>query len=192
MWVGLLCSGPAGATPPPQTELTLETFRSLSDDPGCPDCKNLGPGDVTVRASSSLAPESRYGTAKLLDGDLKTAWCEGAPDDGVGAWFELTLEPRRQLDTLTLHAGYLKSTSTLFNNARPAKFRVTTDAGHNLLISLPEFPEGYVDEPGWVYPTAQMGNKTVGTLRVEVLEVYPGRTAKDLCFSGILLAAVVE
>ncbi len=206
LWTALACAGvdeapadPAPAETPPSDEppakgpktIKLETWRSVSDDPGCGDCYSLTDKHYKRReASTTLEPAKRYGVGNLVDEDLATAWCEGADGDGAGEWVSLRLEKPLPLDRITLNLGYLKSDAVLFDNARPANLKITTDTAQAFILELPEYPDDYVSGSGYVYPWMQLDGSPIGLIRVEIVEAYKGKSAADACISGIIVEAL--
>ncbi|MBC8143623.1 MAG: hypothetical protein H7Y38_19505 [Armatimonadetes bacterium] len=89
----------------------------------------------TVRASSSLAASgaNRYSAKMLTDGDVRTAWVEGARGSGTGEWIEWTFDRTDEkpgdgretavaVTDLYLFNGYRKGDSAWRNNGRVRSF----------------------------------------------------------------------
>jgi hypothetical protein len=56
-----------------------------------------------------------------MDGDVTTAWAEGAVGDGEGEWVEIEFPDTASIDGFILHPGYLKSEQTFVENAVPQR-----------------------------------------------------------------------
>jgi hypothetical protein len=85
---------------------------------------------ATVWASSALPSPNNpgaYSPKNAFDGDLSTAWVEGAPGPGVGEWLQIELESPKEIAGIILWPGYLKNYETLHNNALPRVIEVRID-----------------------------------------------------------------
>lgn len=77
---------------------------------------------ASVRASSILG--TAYGAEKAVDGDLSTAWAEGAPGPGIGEWIEFSF-PEGAGPRLLLVAGGFMANARLYDaNNRVARLRI--------------------------------------------------------------------
>ena len=168
----------------------------------CLDARELG---LTASASSTLSPESRYGAALAVDGELATAWCEGAEGAGSGTTLHLHLARPAQVYAVAVFGGYFKSAATLRNNHRlrtatwtigertwavdladPAQ-PLAVDPSTNLAID----PAGWFDqaragEPPWVI----VDSAPVQDLVLTLDQVWPGQKAEDTCLSEIAVQLV--
>ncbi len=91
---------------------------------------------VKVRASSHLPNHGsyRFDPPNVSDGDPKTAWCVSKPDDGRGAWLEITAlrSPAQQppnrlqcrLEGVALVPGFAHSQQLYLANNRIRRFRM--------------------------------------------------------------------
>lgn len=172
----------------------------------CGDLASLGGGRVKV--SSTLSPESRYGARHLTDGDLDTAWCEGARGDGAGS--TLTLEFARPviLEAIGVWGAYLKSDKTLRDNhrvqrvvARAGKARtawvladpavpVATDPSTGAAVPASGWlAHVRASEPPW-HGVDDLAGQPVRRVTLMIESVYPGSSADDLCISEIDVLAI--
>jgi hypothetical protein len=147
-----------------------------------------------ARASSTLA--ARYAAASAVDGSAATAWCEGDPGDGQGAWIEVAFEPRRQdrggpvcaFEGVAVVPGYAKPGAYL-DNGRVRRLRVTdcgrSDGGLQLdlgdLDPLPQSAARLLPVRGEPAFTADMH----ACFRLTILDVEPGRRFHDTCLSAV-------
>lgn len=168
------------------------TFRPTRDDPGCGDCVALAASQIAVSASSFLRPENRYGPSKLVDGDMQTAWCEGAEGDGTGEWVALEFAQPLPVDNILLHPGYLKSDATLFANGRPTTLLVDIDGRASYRVELPEYPTDYASSSSYVYPTIELDGSRIQRIRITLENVSAGRAARDTCISGVRIEVLEE
>jgi hypothetical protein len=87
---------------------------------------------LSATASSTLPAQSgnRYDPALAVDAKLDTAWCEGAPGDGVGEWIEVRVERpqgnRTPLCEVQIVPGYAKSQAAYRANGRVTRVRLAS------------------------------------------------------------------
>lgn len=163
----------------------------------------IDPSQVTsVTASSTL--KGSYSPRNVLDDDFSTAWVEGAPDDGVGEWIELTFDELDGLAYIGIVNGYAKSKELYYANARIKRAKVAIhyryengeqqvseyehdckdipwseydyDTFISMVTTLEECGEGYIGRP-------------VSRIRITVMDVYPGTKYDDLCISEVFIGA---
>lgn len=80
-------------------------------------------------ASSTLdqpAGSSRHSPAMMLDGDLSTAWCEGAAGDGAGQTLTFEFAHATTVTGVGIVNGYTKSPGVFAGNGRVRNLSVTT------------------------------------------------------------------
>jgi hypothetical protein len=129
-----------------------------------------------VRTSSVLTPEPAYRTAYLFDGRTHFAWVEGSAGDGVGEWIEVELKEPQDIAWLDVWNGYQRSDDHFQKNGRLKKIRVSLDgAAQELQVE---------DDSG--VQRLDLGKVVKAkTVKLEVLEVYPGSKYKDLVVSEL-------
>ena len=133
-----------------------------------------------VEASSYLseAQYKLYHTADLaIDGDLATAWVEGASGNGVGESITFTFDGVYLVSGLYIHAGYQKSASLYEKNARPASLTVTFSNGESQTVTL-EDVNGPQDIP---FPAPV----ETGSVTLVIASVYSGSKYEDTAISEI-------
>lgn len=132
--------------------------------------------------------DENYHPRYVLDDDASTAWTEGEPAHGVGAWLQLHLQPMSPMHqvTLRLRSGYQKSARLLAANAAPQRLRVSfLDADSRVLFSHVMTLERTL---GWQEEAlAPPQPVAIATVQLEVLSVHPGETYPDLCISDVQL-----
>ncbi len=132
-----------------------------------------------------------------FDGDLDTAWCEGAEGLGAGEWIEVAFSRALPFENAFVHGAYLKSDKTLRDNARLKTVRVTAGERSQLVHlpdaaqarTLPDYWEGTwfealraADPPG---VASQWEVTTTDRVRLEIVDGYAGERFADLCISEI-------
>jgi hypothetical protein len=129
-----------------------------------------------VQTSSVLTPEPAYRAAYLFDGRTHFAWVEGDKGDGVGQWLEVEFKEAQDISRLDLWNGYQRSDDHFEKNGRIKRLRVTLDgASEELEVA---------DDSGM--QRLALGKPVKAkTVKLEVLEVYPGSKYKDLVVSEL-------
>lgn len=132
-------------------------------------------------ASSWLRSENRYHPDNLLDGNPHTAWVEGEPDEGVGAYCEVVFSHERVLKGIRLLNGYCKTSDgkdLWVRNNRIRKAVLQFSDGPDLSVLL-------VDHKGWqrlAFPEP----RATRYVRLLIEEIYCGqRHDSDTCLSEI-------
>jgi len=142
-------------------------------------------GIIHASASSTLHPETRaYQAANTLDGNNDTAWNSDGKKvgRGVGIRLQWRFDRPQHIVQITVLNGWVHSRKfpTIFaDNGRIKRVRVTTDTG-STDWALADSPRPQ---------TLRMDLGTTGTVRFEVLEVYPGAKYPDLALTGISFGA---
>jgi hypothetical protein len=153
-----------------------------------------------VRASSVLEDQGTigYGPRNLLDGDLSTAWAEGAPGPGRGAGIVVELPEGFRLGCIAIANGYRRSPQTLRENARAAHITYGLELGEDWSGDSVTYggadladplDDGY--DPAGLGPLQLLFDTgdplPAREVRIEVTEVHPGTSYDDLCISELLL-----
>ena len=148
----------------------------------------------SFEVSSSLKSQgaTSYSKEGMLDGDLRTAWVEGAKGPGIGE--TITVRPSAAyIERIGLLNGYVADESLYYANARIKKLRVELELGENAEpdekrqvyeVTLPD--RSYKTLKGrylfpsidWVVQHGQ-GNGFIDKVKLTILEVYPGRQFED-------------
>lgn len=139
-----------------------------------------------VKASSVLPDEGEFSYSPE---NLKTVrndecWAEGAEGNGVGEWLEFLVEVPRPLHGIFITPGYYRhSKEMLFKaNARPKSLKVTLNGEHEFIAELKDsMTEQMIAVSGYT--------KSVKTVRLTVMDVYPGSAYEDLCISSVSVLA---
>ncbi|MBC7293506.1 MAG: discoidin domain-containing protein, partial [Thermoleophilia bacterium] len=91
-----------------------------------------------VSASSTLPATSTnsYRATNLVDGDLATAWNEGAPGPGSGEWVRFEFSQALTLVRLEVANGYQKDNQRFKGNARVKTIKLEYSTGNTQLVDL--------------------------------------------------------
>ncbi|MGB8341767.1 MAG: hypothetical protein WCE51_09255 [Chthoniobacterales bacterium] len=156
----------------------------------------------SLTVSSTLASDGSFNYAKesMRDGDLRTAWVEGAKGPGIGE--TITLEPKNVYITeIGILNGFVANESLYYANARIKKLRIELECGEGaeanecrqqFEVSLPDrayqdfnprFPFSSVD---WVVQHPS-GDGFIQKVKLTILEVYPGRKYQDTAITELYI-----
>ncbi|MDQ7826879.1 MAG: hypothetical protein RDV48_29035 [Candidatus Eremiobacteraeota bacterium] len=141
-----------------------------------------------LRSSSVLAPQkdNTYETKNMEDGNAKTAWCEGADDDGCGEWFECVfvkgMGKEAVCSGISLTNGYAKNEAAWKENSRVRTLRVELNGKPLQEIALRDtmYPQHATFRPGI---KVKIGDR----LRFVITSVYRGSKYADTAISDMTL-----
>jgi len=154
-----------------------------------------------IRVSSELPEQNGhcYGANNLVDADLSTAWVEGTPGDGTGEWIEFSIEEGFNLGSISIVNGYRSARETYEANGRAARIRCILNFADG---DTDEFTVD-LDDQSWdeisndpcggyqlIWETGEP--MEVETVRLQILDAYPGSTYDDLCISECILLGYNE
>ena len=128
-----------------------------------------------IKASSSLHSQSghSYGPEHLIDGDMRTGWCERAKGDGVGESITIKFGKKQTISGMELITGLATSEKTYIANNRVKKLKLQFSDGHILMLDT-YFIEQYFDAP-----------IIASSVQITILEVDPGKKYHDTCMTGL-------
>ncbi len=197
-WEG--ACGDGGAAGHLELSIDLDTVRHSEQLLASPGVR----GAWEARASSTLPRQGTYGFSpkNVLDQDPATAWCEGAPGPGVGAWLELVYHPlpvgpgdlRLGFAGYVLVPGYAHSQAIWDANPRVRAFRLAPcdQPGAGVVVRLdgPQQPRlpSRVDASAILVPpipddpveAVVLRWREEACVRLTILEITGG-TAPDAC-----------
>jgi hypothetical protein len=143
-----------------------------------------------ARASTTLrGPKDRYGVKNLFDGELATAWVEGAEGDGEGEWVELEFAAPTRIDGYLIAPGYGKSAEVFRDNQVPRRVRIEADGAELAVhdIRYAQTLDGQLSDSDLWGPRVVVLPKpiTASRLRLTILEVVRRTRARyrDLAIS---------
>jgi hypothetical protein len=125
-----------------------------------------------------------YHPSYVLDGDPKTAWVEGASDDGVGERITIPLSVLKSARAVKLRIrnGYQKTENLFTANAVPKDVKLTAWSSARATTSEVTLPY----ETGWQEVTIDLPEGSgLNAVSLEIVSVYPGSKYRDTCISDI-------
>ena len=182
------------ATPSPVADLGAEVEPSAETNIDIYDGKRL-PGIrrqvSNATASSTLEEEGFDNRAyRILDGDIHTAWQEGAEGNGVGESFSVNLgDEIVNLTGVAIYTGYLKDEAAFYKNGAPSSISMITEYGDRVTMDLYEYADSYERaSSGFAFSFKEPFNLS-GELTFRIDDVRPGSEYNDTCVSEIILYA---
>lgn len=151
----------------------------------------LAPQLARAQASSTLEP-GRHDVSKMFDGDLDTAWCEGASDDGAGQ--TLTFEFRSAgVEAIGIVNGYTKNGNVYRDNGRIKRLNATAvyeRETRQVSATLPQRNLHQLNRRAiapfidWLEGISLLSQST-SKIELTIAEVLPGAKHSDACISEI-------
>jgi hypothetical protein len=138
---------------------------------------------ASALASSALAPDEwgTYDVGSAVDSVVETPWVEGVDGPGVGEWLLLTFPGPIELERMGFVVGYDRTETTFANNNRLKKALLSFSNGEQMELA-------FSDTRGvQTIPLVRAGGAAVLTssVKVTILEVYPGSRYDDTCIGEI-------
>ncbi len=131
-----------------------------------------------VMASSSLSEYNMtHSPKRLYDGDLSSAWVEGAEGQGIGESVTFCFDQTCRLTGFLIYGGYQKSTDLYQKNSRPAKLRVFIPGYEETIYLLGD--EFGAQEIPLEFPVE------ADEITFTIEEVYPGSKYEDTVISEL-------
>lgn len=168
------------------TGTTATLLRLTTEDTG----KNSGGGAIQVRpraaSASSILQASNtrdYRPTNLLDGDLATAWNEGAPGPGVGEWVRLEFARPLVLDRLEIANGYQQDRDRFYANGRVKSIELEYSNGATQLVDL-------LDSMGYQKIEPVVGETE--WIKFTIVSVYPARAWDETALSEVRVYEAVD
>jgi hypothetical protein len=131
---------------------------------------------------SSVLPTSgvntaHYGPRSLFDGDMSTAWAEGAAGAGDQEWVLLSWPAEQSLRGIHVANGYAKSSQLFMKNGRVKRLRLTFPDGQSASLPVRDAPEPQIlSLPSPV--RAQW-------VKIEIEDAIPGEKYSDTAISEL-------
>jgi hypothetical protein len=134
-------------------------------------------------ASSVLKATStiNYGAANVLDGDLTTAWNEGAKGPGVGEWLRLSFSKPVVLARIEIANGYQKDTERFDGNVRVKSLKLEYSDGETQLIDLLDTED---------FQSVTTLSPPTEWIKLTIMSVYPDYVWEDAALSEVRVFAV--
>jgi hypothetical protein len=146
------------------------------------DGERLPLSDIATR--STLPPQggASFAADRMVDDDLSTAWnSDGGgdgPEHGIGEVIDVVLAEPAWIGRIVVANGDQRDPDTYAANARVKRAQVTLDGGITFVVNL--LDEGLGEQ------AVEFREPVLTTsLRIEVLDTFPGDTHPDLAISDL-------
>ena len=153
-------------------------------------------GSILIRptaatASSSLAATTLtdFRPTNLLDGDVTTAWVEGAKGTGAGSWVKLEFDHPVALARIEIANGYQKDDTRFAGNVRVKSLELDYSDGTRQVYQLLDVQGLQVIEPA-----AGKDSKPMSTewIKLVILSVYPTYKWSQAALSEVRVYETVQ
>ncbi len=94
------------------------------------------PTSVTSSSALKATSTDNYRATNLVDGDLTTAWNEGAEGPGLGEWVKFEFSQQLVLARIEIANGYQKDEERFLGNPRVKSLKVEYSNGTTQLVDL--------------------------------------------------------
>jgi hypothetical protein len=122
-------------------------------------------------------PSDAYKAENMTDGNIATAWAEGAEGAGIGEWIKFGFDTPKKIKAIKILAGYAKTETVYFNNNRVKEMKVIFSDGEAQTANLTDskdFQRILIDR-----------DRPTQFVKLEIRDVYHGRKFDDTCISEI-------
>jgi hypothetical protein len=145
---------------------------------------------VMVRPKATVSSSALKGTStasfqatNLVDGDLTTAWIEGAKEAGLGEWVRFEFSEPTLLAKIEIANGYQKDTSTFAANPRVRLLSIQFSSGATYLVELYDTPD---------FQSIVPAGEAIEWIKLVIVSVYPGKSNEDTALSEVRLYKQVD
>ncbi len=170
------------------TVATMQT--STTGDPNTGTSSGGTGGSILVRPHAATASSTLKATSftdfrptNLLDGNLASAWTEGADGSGVGEWVRLEFEEAVPLARIEIANGYQRDTERFSGDERVKSIELQYSDGTTQIVQLLDAQGLQVIRP-----------KTADTqwIKLTILSVYPSFRWEDAALSEVRIYEVIH
>lgn len=140
---------------------------------------NSASASSVLKATSTI----NYGATNLLDGDLTTAWNEGAEGPGVGEWVRLAFTEPVVLARVEIANGYQKDSERFRGNARVKSLKLEYSSGTTQLIDLLDTED---------FQSVTTVRKSTEWIKLTIVSVYPDYEWEDAALSEVRVFALAD
>ncbi len=169
---------------------TVATLNTSTTGAATPTTGGNATGSILVRPSAATASSSLKSTSitdfrptNLLDGDLGSAWVEGADGPGLGEWVRLDFESPILIDRIEIANGYQRDAERFQGNERIENIQLQYSDGTSQVVKLLDAEglqliEPEVEDTQWI--------------KVTILSVYPDYKWEDAALSDVRIYESIQ
>jgi hypothetical protein len=122
-------------------------------------------------------PSEAYKAENMADGNIATAWAEGADGAGIGEWIKFGFDRPKKIKAIKILAGYAKTETVYFNNNRVKEMKVIFSDGEAQTANLTDSKD--------FQRIVIARDRPTQFVKLEIRDVYHGRKFDDTCISEI-------
>ena len=102
-----------------------------------------------IVASSTLPDQAgnSYAARNIMDGDARTAWCDGVKGDGNGEWIRIDFGSMQELKGFELINGLAKSSNAFQANNRVKRMKLEFSNGQTIMVDNDFIRNEFLDKP---------------------------------------------
>jgi len=132
---------------------------------------------ATASSSYASSEDANYDPKQVIDGKAGTAWVEGDPGGGLGAWIELDLGGSKSVQRIDVWGGLWASSEYWARGNRPKSLEVKFSDG-----SIQQFP---LSDSQKIQTLTLPKTVETSTIRLKIEAMYNGSTWQDTGISEI-------
>lgn len=133
-----------------------------------------------VSASSHLSEKNiKHVPDRIMDGDMTTAWVEGADGNGEGESITFTFGDLYVVSDIKIWNGYQKSENLYYKNARPSELELEFSDGSTERISLQDIASGFQE--------FALERHVTSYVKIKIISTYDGNKYEDTVISEVEL-----
>jgi hypothetical protein len=141
----------------------------------------IRPSAATASSVLKATNTINYGAANLLDGDLATAWNEGAEGPGIDEWVKFSFSSPIVPARIEIANGYQKDAERFQGNVRVKSLRLEYSNGATQVIELLDTED---------YQSVTTVRAPTDWIKMTILSVYPDYVWEDAALSEVRIFAV--
>lgn len=122
-------------------------------------------------------PEDTYAPRMAFDGRMETPWVEGAPDDGVGEWVEISFDRPVRIGAVEIVNGFSYRDYYRKNNRVARLGARCSPSGESFTLELEDDADGQAQS----FPLSAV----CSAVRFTILDIYPGWKYRDTCLGEV-------
>jgi hypothetical protein len=120
----------------------------------------------------------------ILDGDVETAWAEGAEGDGIGEWIKLNADEAYEISGIEITNGIGQDEDMFYAYNRVKQIRIEFSDQTSVVAELKDGAYGFYN-----YQRIEL-DKPVKTssIKITILDIFQGKKYHDTCMADIIVS----
>ena len=177
------------------TTASISAIPAGGSDGGAPSTgESAGGGTSSTVSTMAVRPRSasassvlkatltiNYAAINVLDGDLATAWNEGAEGPGLGEWVRLDFSKPVTPVRIDIANGYQKDSARFKGNVRVKSMKLQYSNGSTQVIELLDTED---------FQSVTTDQLPIEWIKITILSVYPDYVWEDAALSEVRILAL--